>query len=458
MLTTPIFTRLLSSDEYGQYNQFNSWLGILTIIVSLNLSMGVYTQGIVKFEERRNILSSSLQGLNIFLISVWCLIYLLFRETINGLLLLTTPQVLCIFVLVWTESVFRFWSSEKRVTYDYRPIVIVTLLASVGNPLLGIWLIRHSQDKVLARILGIVISEMLCYSWCFISQVHRGKQLFSKEFWKYAVLFNLPLIPHYLSQTLLNNSDRIMIGRMVGDSESGIYSLAYSLALIMTLFSQALSQAFNPWFYQKLKNKDIKEIDTISYLSFGLIGTMNLALIVFAPEIVAIFGPPEYRSAVYCIPPVAMGTVFLFSFEVFGKFAFYYEKTKSIMYASIGAAALNIILNYFGIKLFGYIAAAYTTLICYITFSVFHYALMKRVCRESMSIESPLKAPILLKMSAVFLAIGFLMLATYDYPVIRYSIIAVVLIATLVKRKYLYRKLLPIISLMNKKSRQRGNA
>ena len=63
MLTTPIFTRLLSTAEYGQYNVFNSWLSIVTIFVSLDLAAGVYTQGLIKFEPERKVYSSSLQGL-----------------------------------------------------------------------------------------------------------------------------------------------------------------------------------------------------------------------------------------------------------------------------------------------------------------------------------------------------------------------------------------------------------
>ena len=71
VITTPIFTRLLSTAEYGQYNVFNSWYGIISIFVALRLSMGVYAQGLVKFEEERNRFSSSLQGLT--LVNLYCL-------------------------------------------------------------------------------------------------------------------------------------------------------------------------------------------------------------------------------------------------------------------------------------------------------------------------------------------------------------------------------------------------
>lgn len=53
MITTPIFTRLLSTSEYGQFSVFNSWLGICTVIVSLQLYAGVYTSGLVKFEDEK---------------------------------------------------------------------------------------------------------------------------------------------------------------------------------------------------------------------------------------------------------------------------------------------------------------------------------------------------------------------------------------------------------------------
>ena len=50
VITTPIFTRLLSTAEYGQYNVFNSWLSIATIFITLNLSYGVYTQGLINLK------------------------------------------------------------------------------------------------------------------------------------------------------------------------------------------------------------------------------------------------------------------------------------------------------------------------------------------------------------------------------------------------------------------------
>lgn len=450
VITTPIFTRLLTTGEYGKYNVFNSWLGICTIIVSLNLWAGVYQQGLIKFDKDRKVFSSSLQGLTFLLVCIWTAIYLFFHPYLNKLFGLTTVQMLSMLCLIWTSSVFNFWATDQRVYYRYRALVLVTLSVSLAKPLLGIFFVTHSTDKVTARILGLVLVELIGYTWCFIYQMRAGKKFFSKKFWKYAIGFNLPLVPHYLSQVVLNNSDRIMINSMVSDSAAGIYSLAYSLATIMTLFNTALMNTLTPWMYQKIKDKDIQALAPIAYLSLGVVAVVNLLLILLAPEAVRLFAPSSYYEAIYCIPPVAMGVLFLYSYDLFAKFAFYYEKTKLIMLASLLGAVLNIILNYFGILMFGYVAAAYTTLICYILYCVFHYILMTKICNKYLDGVKPYNTKILIIGALLFLGIGFAMLATYNYPLIRYAIILLIISIILVKNNEIKKVIIQFKKLKQK--------
>ena len=295
VITTPIFTRLLSTEEYGQYSVFNSWYGIALILIALSLTSGVHSQGIVKYEEDRDVFTSSLLGLTLTSAAIWTLAYVLFRDYWNNILGLSTIQVLCMLSLVVTSSIFNFWANVERVDFKYRTLVAVTLLVSVFKPLLSILFIIHAQDKVTARILGMVIVESIAYTWMCLVQIKRGKILFSKKYWAYALAFNLPLIPHYLSQTVLNSADRIMIERMIGAGEAGIYNLAYSVALIMTLFNTALMQTISPWMYRKIKEKKEKDIAPIAYSTLIIIAVVNLMLILMAAEVVAIFAPkPNY--------------------------------------------------------------------------------------------------------------------------------------------------------------------
>lgn len=446
-ITTPIFTRLLSTEEYGSYNVFNSWLGIITIFATFNLSYGVYTQGLIKFSEDRKIFTSSLQGLSTVLIAICTMLYIAFHAFWNNLFSLTTVQMLAMFIMMWTTSAFSFWAGEQRVLYKYRNLVIVTLLVSLAKPAIGIIFVVHADDKVTARILGLVLVELIGYTGLYIIQMIRGNVFYSNKYWKYALMYNIPLIPHYLSQTVLSNADRIMIRDMVGESEAGIYSLAYSISLIMTLFNTALTQTISPWIYQKIKDRKINDIASMAYMTLIAIAIVNILLILCAPEVIAFFAPKSYYEAIWVIPPVAMSVYFMYSYDLFAKFAFYYEKTKVIMVASVIGAVLNILLNYIFIQIYGYMAAGYTTLACYVVYSVCHYLFMNYVCMHYAKSEKPYNLKIILLITVGFSISGFALLFTYKHPIIRYCLIGIVILAIVIYRRKIIETANRIINL-----------
>lgn len=450
VLSTPIFTRLLSTAEYGQYNLFNSWMGIANIFVTLMLFGGVYTQGLVKFDKDRAIFTSALEGLTFTMFVFWVIVYLLFHDFWNKMMSLSTVQGLAMLLMIWTSSIFSFWAAEQRAEYQYKKLVFLTLLVSVAKPVVGVIAVLTFDDKVTARILGLVIVEFVAYIWLFISQMTKGKVFFSSKYWKYALCFNIPLVPHYLSQTVLNSSDRIMIGSMIGESEAGIYSLAYSLSSMMLLFNTAIIGALSPWIYEKIKERKIKEIENIAYISLIVIASINLLLMLVAPEVVAIFAPGSYYDAIYIIPPVAMSVFFLFSYDLFAKFAFYYEKTFFVTVVSVIGAISNIVLNYIFISAFGYVAAGYTTLICYMLYCLGHYLYMRKIVNDECDGIQPFDLKIYITITICFLLSGFCILATYRFKYLRYILIVLICIGTIICRKQIIRVLSRIRGLKNK--------
>ena len=431
-ITTPIFTRLLSTTEYGQFNIFNSWLGILSVIVALHLSAGVYARGLVKFGDDRAAFTSTMQGLSLALTLFWTVIYFAAHTFWNSVFSLTTFQMLCMFVMNLYTNIFGFWSMSQRVDFKYRTLVIVTLAMALAKPVLGILLVKSATDKVTARIFGLAVIEALVCFVLFIIQAVRGKQFFSAKYWKHALKFNIPLVPHYLSMTVLNSADRIMIGKMVDESSAGIYGLAYSISQIMTLFNTALLQTIEPWLYKRINDKKIKDVSKVAYPAFIGIAAVNLLLIALAPEAVKIFAPSEYYDAIWVIPPVAMSVYFMFSYTFFAVFEFYYEKTKLVAAATSAGAVLNIILNFIFIRIFGYYAAGYTTLVCYMVYAAFHMYFMRKICREYLDNQQPYSLRIYGGITAAFLLLGFIFMASYNYMIIRYSLLGLTLVAIVV--------------------------
>ena len=435
VITTPIFTRLMSTAEYGQYNVFNSWLNIITVFVSLHMYNAVYTQGLIKFDKERNVFSSSIQGLTLVLSVAWTFFYVISRDFWNNITGLTTVQMLAMLCMIWATSVFNFWAAEQRVNLSYMKLVTLTLIVSVAKPIIGILFVYNANDKVTARILGLALVELIGYTGLFFAQMKQGKIFYSAKFWKYSLLFCIPLVPHYLSQSVLNGADKIMIQRMVGNSEAGIYALAYSLSQLMLMVNQALIQTVNPWIYQKIKDRKVKEISKVAIPCLAIVGVMNIILICFAPEIVSIFAPATYYNAIWIIPPVALSGYFTFAYSLFVDFEFYYEKRSYIVIATFISAVLNIVLNYIFINIFGYYAAGYTTLVCYMIYTFGHYLFMKKIIRENLDDVELYNPKTLLLMTIGILIVGLMMLFTYKLPVVRYGIILLIALNTFIKRR-----------------------
>lgn len=424
VITTPIFTRLLDTNEYGAYSVWNSWMGIITVFVSLNLYYGVFTSGLVRYEEDRKAFVSSLISLNTICCGSWLVVYLCTRNFWNALFNISTAQMLAMLLMIWTTSIFNFWSAEQRVDFKYKELVILTIVMSIAKPVLGIILVIYSTDKVTARIIGLCIVELLLCAPLLVRQLKTNRQFINTKYWKYALAFNIPLIPHYLSQVILNSSDRIMIGSLIGNDKAGIYNLAYSVALMVTMFNTALMQTIEPWMYKKIKNNEAKDITRIAYGAFTLIAVVNIGMIVLAPEVIAIFAPVSYREAIWLIPPIAMSVYFMFQYSFFAAIEFYYKKTKYISIATMIGAVINLVTNYIFIPKYGYMAASYTTLCCYILYAVFHYLFMRKLCRENWGYQIYNSVGILIS-SILFLTIGFGCMALYKVPVVRYVVILV---------------------------------
>lgn len=436
VITTPIFTRILTATEYGQFGVFNSWLSVITVFVTFSLTSGVYTMGIVKFKEEENVFTSSLQGLNLTLCLFWMFIYTIFRSFWNELFDLTTVQMYAMLLMIWTSATFSFWMTTQRNQYKYRLLVFITLLVSILKPLLGFFLVVHSHDKVTARILGLAIVELACYSIFFFIQMKKGKKFYSRKYWKYAIIFNFPLIPHYLSNVILVSSDRIMIQNINGESAAGIYTLAYTIASLMLMVNDALNKTMSPFIYQNIREKKYKSFNGVFITSLIIVGFCNLLLIAIAPEIIMIFAPSEYYDAVYVIIPVAMSGLFMYMYLGFAPFEFYFEKRVWTTLATFLSAVLNLFLNYIFINLCGYVAAGYTTLICFIINAWIHYYFMRKVCKENLNNLKPYDVKILLVISSGFVILGLIFIPMYSYPVIRYIFILIILLCAFINRKH----------------------
>ena len=435
-ITLPLFTRLLTTEEYGQSTVYNSWMSILTILLTLNLPYGSFNTAMVKYEKNRDGYISSINGLcTVFAAVFLFVVYLPFFTVWNKAFELPTFMMAFMVVEALFNNATQLWMGKQRFEFRYKKVIAVTLLTSIASPVLSFVLVINTHEKGYSRILGNSIITIVCGLVLYLRCLHNSKRLYDKEFWKYALSFNIPLIPYYLSQTIFNQSDRIMISHMVGTDKAAIYGVGYSLALVLSFVLNSINNAYVPWFYGKLKEGKGTENRKISLYIALLMAVLLLGVIAAAPEIILVMAGQKYKDAMWVVPPVAMSLLLLFYAQLFINVEFFFEEKKLLVIATGGAALLNVVLNYLCIKEFGFVAAAYTTLASYVVFAVCNYFSYKRTAKKHGIEPNMYNEKLLVVLFLVFIILGFLAMSLYDFFIARYSAIAAAVVVIVLKRK-----------------------
>lgn len=437
LISTPIFTRLLTTEQYGVYSVYQSWYNIIAIFATLNLYCGVFNNGLTKFPERKNEFISSMQGLSTLLTIGLFFVYIISSGFWNHVLQLDTIYVVLIFVQLLFVPAYQFWSVAQRYEYRYRTLVAITLLIAFFSPVLGVVAVLNVEHKAEARVFSYVLVQVAVGLILYIRNAKQGKRWFVKDFWLYALKFNIPLLPHYLSQIILQQSDRIMINNMVGTGEAAIYSVAYTLSTLMILVTNAINNAFVPYSYQCLQKGKHEDLRKNANILLVLVAICCMITVFVGPELIALLASKEYREAKWIIPPVSVSVYFMFLYNLFGNVEFFYEKTKFTMIASCIAAGMNILLNFIFIKRFGYVAAGYTTMACYAIYAFAHGILCEHISKIETKAGKIYDARRILVLSVVFSLLIIACNILYVHNILRYLILLAGCICSVICRNKL---------------------
>ncbi len=433
-ITLPLFTRLLTTEQYGQYTVYASWASIFTIFITMNLAYGTFQTAMLKFRDARDKYSSSIAFLFMALGALFLVIYLPFQNLWNSLLKLPTFIVVFMAVDIVFTGIEDCWYSKNRFEYKYKSVIGLTLGKALISPTVAFILITLTAEKGYARIIGYASVNILAGLVLYLITLKKGKTFYNKEYWKYALSFNIPLIPYYASQMVFNVSDRLMIDHICGTDQAAIYGVAYSLALVLNFIITAINSSYSPWFLRQL---DAKEGDKNRKVSLNLASLVAVGLwliVSIAPEFIAIMAGPDYTTGVWVVPPVAISVLLLFYTQLFDRVLFFYEKKYLLVLSGAIPCVVNLILNYIFIPIFGMVAAAYTTLVSYVLFAGINYFLSLKILKEQGNHHSLYDIKGLIILLVLLCALSALVMALYGQPVIRFVLIAIIVLIAVIKR------------------------
>ena len=381
-LLLPVLTFYLTKEDYGV-------LGLVTAISTMaSIYVGFFPSGflLARFaqygkekmaEYMHHILLLTIATTSlVLLILIGFQHYLLPEHLENKTILMVVITLYAMFTIF-----FRFIDTLLQVEQNAIKFAVLQTLQSVGSLGLGLVLIIEFsygwKGKYYAELLILFFVFIYAIYYIVKNQYYKYNTDYKKL--KELFVFLFPLTFSVLGLYLMGTIDRIFISNMLGLESAGIYNVAITMAIIINMIYDAISKALNPILYENLvinqKDSRIKIVKLIYLYSFVCIAIFALFVLIL-PYVFHLMVNGKFEEALILIPILAVGFTFEGLRKVLEAPLVFKHKVKSLAAITLIAGLINIILNYFLIKIYGINGAAYATLISFLVLYIISFILV----------------------------------------------------------------------------------
>ncbi len=375
LLTVPVFTAAISTADYGAFYLVSS-----AVALAANVATGWISSSSVRFywsskkadtvdAYTSTILWASIVSLlataGITLAAVW-----LFKDRIDDLVLRLVPVSIAYFLFNFLTNVLvQVLRAAKRPGAFARMQIGGTLLATALS-VAAVWWGNLGAAGIFA---GVAVGWAIML-WPILREVGKEGSLSprdaSRPMMREFLAFGGPMMPVALASWSLVLLDRFVIGALRGPAEVGIYSVIYSLGdKIMQLVTVPLLLTMAPSLtetFEKRGQRLAERVQTQFSRYFALVTFPILAgMAVAALPFVRVFVSPAYLEGWPVLALVAAGSMLGAFSQIAGTGLGLHKRTTLIMVNTLTAAGVNVGLNLILVPRFGYLAAAFNTIISY---------------------------------------------------------------------------------------------
>jgi len=407
LIYIPVLTRLLTPSEYGIYVMYSSWVPILFVLFTLNTFSCI---GRYYYEEKEDFpeFFGETTVLGLAIVVPICIVVLVMESTVSNFLGIperTIPLLLvAIFITLVSSTFEEIWQAKRKSAFISIIVVIRVYLIMVLTLVLAF---KLKTDRYMAPIVSSVIvgsGFIVFYAYHLRSLI---KFRFPRKHVHFILAFSLPMLLNNLSGLILERFDTLMIGKMKGTTDAGLYSFAYMIGAILWFGASALYRAWMPVYYKYMNESNYTAHDKDTERLLKIIAIGSCFLIIFGREIGEILANKSYHNALEIIPFITIGYFFLATHDVYKRHFGFTKKTKYLFIAPLISGLLNIVLNLVFIPIYGYMAAAINTLVSYFSMAVIAWFLVKYSLKFH---ATPVRCLILPVGGQLFVFIGMLFL------------------------------------------------
>ena len=193
-LTLPLFSRLLSPEEFGVYNVFVSYDAILFALMGLALHTSIRSANL-EFRGEIDRYTSSVSLIYVINCGVITGVALLFLRQFSQLLALPPVAVILLALGSFSNAVVYLYNTRLSLDYSYKKYLLVSASNSLSNILLSVVLILtvFRQDRAMGRIAGSVAPLFVIALLLLVSFYRKARPKPNRKYWKFGLSYSLPM-------------------------------------------------------------------------------------------------------------------------------------------------------------------------------------------------------------------------------------------------------------------------
>lgn len=376
--TLPIYTRIISKEVFGEFNLYSAWVGLISLFIGLQTAGSLSSAKVTFREDEYRPYAVTALSLSTMFFLVTGIVVFIFRGRVSKVFNLSEWMVVLLFVQSFSSYVSGFLGQYFIQQQKTMSNLLLSALTAVSSVILSLWLIFTIENPLLARIVGQLIPSLLTAIGTMIYFYSRKERIINLVYARFVLYLSIPLVFHHLGHQLLNQLDRIMIGKMLSVEEVANYSFGYNIGLVIQIVLNSINVAWVPWFFEARKSNQKTLSKSISYyLSAGLF--LTLGYLTIFPELANLLGGKAYQESHGFIGMIVVSYFFVFLYTFPVNIQFYHANTRYIPIGTLFAAGINFILNYYMIPTMGTYGSAFATVLSYLSLLLFHHLLSRKL-------------------------------------------------------------------------------
>jgi len=378
-ITVPIFTRILSADDYGYWVIVLSLYAVMTILFDIGISRGVPRFYIDNSDSKQKASAFVVSTLYLRL-KITTIFSVLAYFSAPSLSMVATggkfsiaPVLIPVLWLSASESIISFVlaiirSQEKPILY-----CAIRLVSTVLQVSLALWWVTEFSVPVIgmawAYAVGSSVALLIALAWLVKSHV-TGKYIKPDTSNISLLFYGLPLVFHDIATWIRNSSDPYIISNSLGLEQVAMYNVAMLSGLAIGVIAFSFDLAYAPVFFKMLKfdgDHGRNRASRLASIYFLAISAVSLIPILFSREIYGFIFTESYSEAALYSPIICVSYVIFVWYTIEIKPVFFQKKTIIVPFITLTPAVASILINYWAIVYCGLSILPWVWLICFLT-------------------------------------------------------------------------------------------